>query len=466
MSWGTGRGHDPRGVALAGDSNAPGEQDEPNAVITPEGSDDLDATRDVLGADGTVDPVEGVGNGGRPDADGRAEGTAGALAAATAGRRRLGGTLARTVAVLVVVAVVVAVAVVALNSSAAHPAAVPSTTHPPDQPTSLPFSSSPATVQPPVATSPLAPGEPIDSGQYQSDPYVLETRGRYFLYTSNTTPNFTTNVGLNVPVTSSTDFATWGPVIDALPILPAWVEKNFTWAPDVHQFGSTYVLYFTGFFAFGNEQCIGAATATSPTGPFTAQSLPFICQSTLSGSIDPRVFTDNDGTNWMLWKSDQNAHGKPDPTTLWSQRLTANGLGLVGTPNDLMAPDEAWQGTIVEAPDMVEVNGAYWLLYSANWFNQPAYGIGVAFCAGPAGPCADTSDQPLLGSNLQGQGPGEASFFRNASGIWILYTPVRQTSSFPSRPVDITRVGFAPSTGPYLAAGTPPGTLDPSASSP
>ena len=131
-----------------------------------------------------------------------------------------------------------------------------------------------------------------------------------------------------------------------------------------------------------------------------------------------------------------------------------------------MSPDEAWQGTIVEAPDMVEVNGAYWLLYSGNWFNQPAYGIGVAFCAKPSGPCADTSDQPLLGSNLQGQGPGEASFFRNAAGIWMLYTPVRLTTTFPFRPVDITRMGFAPSSGPYLAAGGPPGAIDPSSSPP
>ena len=381
-------------------------------------------------------------------------------------RWRRGGALGRTVAVLVVVATIVAVAIVALNSSAAHPAAVPSSTRPPAQAGTLPFSSAPAVVQPPVDAAPLAPGETVDSGQNESDPFVLETLGRYFLYTSNTTPNFTTNIGMNVPVTSSNDFANWGPITDAMPILPAWVEQNFTWAPDVHEFGSTYVLYFTGLFAWGNEQCIGAATSTSPTGPFTAQPLPFICQSSLSGSIDPRVFTDNDGTNWMLWKSDQNAHGSPTPTTMWSQRLTANGLGLVGQPNDLMSPDEPWQGTIVEAPDMVHVNGVYWLLYSGNWFNQPAYGIGVAFCAGPAGPCADTSDQPLLGSNLQGQGPGEASFFRNSSGIWVLYTPYRQTSSFPSRPVDITRVGFAPGTGAYLAAGAAPGALKPNSSSP
>ncbi len=247
-----------------------------------------------------------------------------------------------------------------------------------------------------------------------------------------------------------------------MPSLPAWAAPPFTWAPDVHRFGSTYVLYYTAYLVMFDEQCIGSATSSSPLGPFTAQVHPTICQSDLSGSIDPRVFTDDSGTNWMLWKSDQNAHGRPTPTTLWSQRLSANGLGLVGTPTALMSPDEAWQGTIVEAPDMVEVNGVYWLTYAANWFNQPAYGIGVAWCVGPSGPCADVSTKPLIGSNAQGQGPGEPSFYQDANGVWLLYSPTMYTEGDPNRPVYITRVGFATS-GAYLAAGDPPSPLPASA---
>ncbi len=92
-------------------------------------------------------------------------------------------------------------------------------------------------------------------------------------------------------------------------------QESFTWAPDVHQFGSNYVLYFTGFFGPG-----GTSSASVPPpvhlarpGRSRPESQPFICQSDLGGSIDPRVFTDSDGTNWMLWKSDQNAHGEPQP---------------------------------------------------------------------------------------------------------------------------------------------------------
>ncbi len=216
------------------------------------------------------------------------------------------------------------------------------------------------------------------------------------------------------------------------------------------------MLYFTGYLKALDEQCIGVATGATRRDRSPPQPHPFICQSGLSGSIDPRVFTDSDGTNWMLWKSDQNAHGQHHPDHLVVPAARARRpRPASGSPSALMSPDEPWQGTVIEAPDMVEVNGVYWLAYSANWFNQPAYGIGVAWCAGPSGPCADVSSQPLLSSNAQGQGPGEPSFYQDATGVWMLYTPVMSLPGDPPRPVYITRVGFTPA-GAYLAAGGPP----------
>ena len=319
-------------------------------------------------------------------------------------------------------------------------------------PSALPFSSGPSTAQPPATADPAAPGQKIASGEDQTDPFLYFSNGRFYLYTSG--KPFTGT--LNVPVASSTGFQKWSPVTDALPVLPAWVDPGFNWAPDVHQFGATYVLYYTAHVKYLNEECIGAATSSSPLGPFSPVGVhPFICQSGLSGSIDPRVFTDSSGTNWMLWKSDENSRLLATPTILWSQKLTSNGLGLIGAPSYLMSPDEPWQGSIVEAPSMVEVNGVYWLSYSGNWFNTPGYGIGVAWCLGPAGPCADLSNQAVISTNDQGPGPGEGSFYQDTSGVWMLYTPIMSLPGEPPRPVDITRIGFS-NHGAYLAAGGPP----------
>jgi len=368
-------------------------------------------------------------------------------------RRKVAVVLGALVAVVVLV-----LTVQPWNGAQATPSH-PASSHPagagaaPQHPSSLAYTAAPST-QPPPTVDPSAPGQLVASGENRSDPFLLHTAGRYYLYTSGTT----SIPFLNVPVASTTDFVTWTKPKDAMVHLPTWAAEPFTWGPDVHQFGSTYVLYFTGFLKAFDEQCIGAAVSSSPDGPFKAQARPFICQSNLSGSIDPRVFTDSSGTLYMQWKSDQNAHGSATPTTLWSQRLGADGLSLLGSPSALMSPDEPWQGTVIEAPDMVEVDGVYWLTYAANWFNQPAYGIGVAWCKGPVGPCADLTDQPLISSNAQGQGPGEPSFYQDATGVWMLYTPIKSLDGDPPRPVFITRVGFT-TKGAYLAAGGPPPSL-------
>jgi Glycosyl hydrolases family 43 len=316
------------------------------------------------------------------------------------------------------------------------------------------------TAAPPPNPVALAPGVDIGAGLDESDPFLTVADGRYVLITSGGTKADP----VNIPLTTSTDFVHWTTPVDALPVLPPWAEHGFTWAPDLHRFGTTYALYFTALIAGSTPptECIGSAFSPSPTGPFNASPSPFICQVDQGGSIDPRVFVDSDGTPWMLWKSDQNIGGSNTPTIMWSQELSSDGTQLLGSPSILMSPDRPWQGTIVEAPDMVKVGGAYWVIYSANWYNSPAYAIGAARCAGPAGPCADVGPGPLLASNLQGAGPGEASVFHDPAGIWLLYSPRRSLApkpDIPPRPVYITRLGFT-SDGPYLAAGPLPSAAD------
>jgi beta-xylosidase len=215
------------------------------------------------------------------------------------------------------------------------------------------------------------------------------------------------------------------------------------------------MLYFTTLLRGVSPQtmCIGDAVSTVAQGPYLAGGTPLVCQQSLGGSIDPRVFMDANGAPYMIWKSDQNAVSDSNDTQIYSQPLSADGMQLVGPRRVIFGPDEPWQGHIVEAPQLVLVRGAYWLFYSGGWFNQPGYAIGVARCAGPFGPCADTSATPLLGSNAQGVGPGEESVFANAAGLWLAYTPFRSTLPLPGppRPVAVAHLGFGPS-GPYLAA--------------
>jgi beta-xylosidase len=306
------------------------------------------------------------------------------------------------------------------------------------------------------AADPTAPATIITPGEDAPNPFVLHERGTYHLYASQK--------GLfdhNLQVRSGPDLHHLGAEHDALPNLPGWVWAGFTWAPDVRRIGDRYVLWFTAGVKRGRPdaprptQCIGVATSSSPDGPFTGVGVgPAICQLDRWGSIDPRTFRDGDGQLWLHWKSDDNAQTEgTSHTSIYAQRLAPDGITLVGRRVAVLQADQPWERRIVEAPQMVRVDGRYWLFYSGNWFNQPAYGIGVAECAGPAGPCVKRLPRPWLGSNPQGAGPGEASLFHDGRGWWIVYGPwaVDFTASTP-RPAALARVGFGPA-GPYLAAG-------------
>jgi Glycosyl hydrolases family 43 len=238
------------------------------------------------------------------------------------------------------------------------------------------------------------------------DPDVVLFGHTYYAYATN-------SVAGNIQIISSADLSHWTSVGNALPSLPSWAKANLTWAPSVAMTNGTYLMYYTAEFAPGT-QCISVATAGSPQGPFTDNSvLPLECQQSLGGSIDPSAFTDANGVPYLVWKS-----GGQGSSKIWAQQLNATGTGFAaGTnPAQLLAPDAAWEGGTVEAPDLVLVNGHYFLFFSGNDWNSANYAVGVAGCAGPLGPCTDASPNPILSSGLATAGPGGESIFADTNG--------------------------------------------------
>src|SRR3954449_8748269 len=99
------------------------------------------------------------------------------------------------------------------------------------------------------------------------DPFVLLHGSEFIAYS--------TNDGPNVPMATSTDLVNWrfvtdpsGRKRDAMPRLGSWAKAGFTWAPEVLQLGSRYLLYYTASDTKRNSQCIGVAEAADPMGPF------------------------------------------------------------------------------------------------------------------------------------------------------------------------------------------------------
>jgi beta-xylosidase len=254
------------------------------------------------------------------------------------------------------------------------------------------------------------------------DPDVIEVDGQYYAYSTN-------SGGINIQVARSRDLVHWSVLMDGMPALPAWASREFgyVWAPEVSSFdGKTYTMYYVARFAMGESggtQCIGVATSVIPQGPFQSPAeKPFVCQTGEGGSIDPAVFTDDDGSRWLLWKNDGNSGG--GQTWIYLQRLSADGQSLEGEPARLITADQAWEGVLVEAPTLYKKDGKYTLFYSANAYNDRRYAVGYAVADKIDGPYTKPSRTPLLATRIPAGivGPGGQDLVNDDDGeLWMLF---------------------------------------------
>jgi beta-xylosidase len=260
------------------------------------------------------------------------------------------------------------------------------------------------------------------SGDF-ADPFVLRSAGAYYAFATGAQR-------LHLQVASSPDLTTWTLLGEALPELPSWASKGpgLTWAPSVLARRDRYVLYYTTNDSRTRFQCISRAIASSPEGPYSDDSSQaMVCQvrgsAPFCGSIDPSPFLDSDGKLYLLWKSDENSARCRTSPRIWAQALTDDGLGLVGPAEMLLAVDQHWEDTIVEAPSMMRYGGRYLLFYSGNDFDSANYAIGYATCPSLFGLCTKaTLGTPYLMTGGAVSGPGGGELFQDAEGaFWMAY---------------------------------------------
>jgi beta-xylosidase len=322
------------------------------------------------------------------------------------------------------------VLIVAILAACSAAQTSPSPTGPVTPPQSVPTtpgaSTAPAAsgTASPVGSPSATPTASLSGPRYKNpvfaddfpDPHLLRVDDTYYGYATNTG-------GQNLPVIRSADLVTWERVHDGMPALPAWAKPNFgnTWAPGVIQIGDRFVLYYVARDKVSDRQCIGVATSAAPEGSFTDPSAePFICQRDLGGSIDPYPYLDADGQLYIYWKNDGNCCAKP--VDLWVQRLAADGLGLEGDGVALIRRDQAWEIPLIENPAMTRHDDAYYLFYSANWWESANYAVGYAKCETATGPCVKPQDGPIYESAGDALGPGGEAFLTDADGnVWMSY---------------------------------------------
>ena len=324
----------------------------------------------------------------------------------------------------------------------------------------------------------LRDGSPIFNGDF-ADPFALKTAKALYLFASDTTASRYAPAAHIPEIQLTQNSAFQGYYVgDALPQLPKWTVSGYQWAPSVWaRPDGTYVMYYStpathpldcvaNPSAAGciqtakgptSAMCISAAISKSPTGPYVDDSSSaFICPTANGGAIDPSIFVAQDGTPWLLWKSDGDCCDLP--TTIYSQQLTPDGLAVAGAAHHLVGASQPWEGGLVEGPAMVESAGKFWLFYSANDWGTDNYGIGIADCASVVGPCTKPLDHAWLSSSGGSQtdpGPGGEEFFQTGGLVWMVHHGLdpRETGNLAQRRLYVNLLAFPAGQLPRLAQG-------------
>lgn len=259
-----------------------------------------------------------------------------------------------------------------------------------------------------------AAAEPVPqwSGDFP-DPYVVRDGDVYYAFgTSARGPGGALH---RIPILRSRDLVAWEPAGDALEATAPWTGGGALWAPAALNTAAGWRLYYAANDRATTTRCIAVATASSAAGPYRDTSArPLVCDVGAGGAIDPEVFTDADGTRWLLWKS-EGIH-ESNESKLWSQRLSADGLTLLGPARVLLERDLGWEVPVVENPSMVRMGDRYALFYSGGDWHGEHYSIGYALCPSPAGPCTRVGTAPMQASVGTLAGPGGQSAFVDRHG--------------------------------------------------
>ncbi|WP_240676160.1 family 43 glycosylhydrolase [Botryobacter ruber] len=249
-------------------------------------------------------------------------------------------------------------------------------------------------------------GNPVLPGDY-ADPSVVRVGSDYWATATSSewAPLF--------PILHSTDLVNWETVGHVFPEnLPAWAEAHF-WAPEIAYEKGKYYIYYTAKKKGGNL-CVGVASATSATGPYTDHG-PLVCQEV--GSIDGFEIRDEKGDLYLVWKEDGNSRQLPTP--LWAQRMNEARTALTGEKFELFRNNpNTWEGGLVEGPALVRRGNYFYTFYAGDACcgRGCTYGVGVARAKSLRGPWEKHPDNPIMQKNDTWRCPGHGTLVTDEQG--------------------------------------------------
>lgn len=250
-----------------------------------------------------------------------------------------------------------------------------------------------------------------------ADPHVIKYGDKFYLYATNANENADCSYLQCWSSVNLTDWTNEG--ICYQPSRTNWAIDGL-WAPEVIERNGTFYLYYSGWSLRNRIHEIGIAKSTSPTGPFkdfvglndngdmvSEKEAPIhinIDGGKVDAVIDASPFIDKDGKAYLYFVQDQ--HNIPSKgayvSTIYVAELNNDMVSIKeDTITELISPSQDWEvesssGSLWnEAPYVYEKDGIYYLFYSANYYMDRAYCLGVATSTSPMGPFVK-KETPLL----------------------------------------------------------------------
>jgi len=223
--------------------------------------------------------------------------------------------------------------------------------------------------------------------------------------------------GPQFPLLHSTNLVDWELVGSVFERRPDWAIANF-WAPEISQYNGKYYVYYVGRKK-GGPLSVAVAMADKPSGPYKDYG-PLVSQP--DGSIDPVPVTDENDERYLVWKEDGNSQRKP--TIIWAQKLTPDGLKLIGEPKEILRNDVPWEGAVIEGPFIVHRGEWFYLFYSGGGCcgRDCSYALGVARAQRLLGPWEKNPANPILAGNANWKCPGHGSIVQDVNErYWLMY---------------------------------------------
>ena len=257
------------------------------------------------------------------------------------------------------------------------------------------------------------------------DPFILLWEGKYYAYGTYSTDG--------IAVFVSDDLLSWSSTTSlALHKDDVWADQWF-WAPEVYQVNGTFYMYYSA------DEHICVATSDSPLGPFRqAVQKPMIADEKC---IDNTMFLDDDGKAYLLFDRFN------DGLNIWLAELKDNLIDLkpetmVKCINVSQPWEEIWP-RVNEGSFVIKRNGIYYMTYSANSYESPFYGVGVATATSIRGPWTKYEGNPILQKPGSLVGIGHSAMFTDKGGkLRIVFHAHNSTTSIHPRKMYISTVNF------------------------